>query len=94
MTDVSVDYGLLLEQFLDGAMSAEEFQSTYLDRFKNERRRLEDALFDLLDGLFGDVDSFSTDPKLLAENPGFYLDERQLREKTRAAAVCLAALKK
>lgn len=36
MSRVHVDYGLLFEQFLTGAMSAEEFQAIYLDRFKKE----------------------------------------------------------
>jgi hypothetical protein len=85
MGDALVDYRTLLEQFLSGAMSAEEFQTTYLDRFKNETRRLEEPLFELLDGLFGDVDAFTTDPSLLAEDPKYYVDEETLRKKVKAA---------
>jgi hypothetical protein len=88
-----VDYERLLEQFLSGAMPVEEFQATYLDRFKNEGQ-LDESLFELLDELFGDVDSFTTDPQLLAENPGFYLDEAGLRQKVRQAAARLSDLKR
>jgi YD repeat-containing protein len=88
-----VDYERLLEQFLGEAMPVEEFQVTYLDRFKNEGL-LDEPLFELLDELFGDVDSFTTDPQLLAENPSFYLDEAGLRQKVRQAAVRLSDLKR
>jgi hypothetical protein len=92
MSNSLVDYGSLLEQFLRSAMSVEEFQATYLDRFKNEGQ-LDGPLFELLDELFGDVDSFTTDQKLLTENPGFYLDEAGLREKVQLAAGRLSTLK-
>lgn len=83
MSNPVVDYRSLLEQFLRGELTAEKFQSMYLDRFKTEQRRLDEPLFELLDGLFGDVDSFTIDPELLAENPSFYLDENRLRGKVR-----------
>jgi len=87
-----VDYRLLLEQFLSGVSSAMEFQTTYLDCFKNEGL-LDERLFEILDELFGDIDSFSTDPELLAENPEFYIDEARLREKAQFAVRRLETLK-
>lgn len=87
------DYERLLEQFLSGAMPVEEFQATYLDRFKNEGR-LDEPLFELLDELFGDVDSFTADPQLLAGNSSFYLDEAGLRKRVRQAAARLSDLKR
>ncbi|MDC6171319.1 colicin immunity domain-containing protein [Paucibacter sp. XJ19-41] len=93
MNSFLVDYGLLLEQFLHGAISVEEFHTTYLDRFKNEAEQLNEPLFELLDELFGDVDSFTTDQQLLTDSPGFYLDEVRLREKVQLAAVRLSTLK-
>jgi hypothetical protein len=92
MRDVLVGYGLMLEKFLNGAMSAESFQQTYLERFKNETE-LDGPLFELLDELFGDVDSFTTDRLLLASSPDFYLDESGLREKVQSAANRLAEMK-
>jgi len=85
MSDAYADYGDILTRFLEGTISAEEFQRAYLSQFKNEKRHLNEPLFELLDGLFGDVDAFTADPELLAENPRFYLDEAALREKTAQA---------
>ena len=90
MSSSVVDYELLMEQFLRGAMPVEEIQTTYLNRFKNEGQ-LDDPLFELLDELCGDGDSFTTDPQLLAGDPSFYVDETSLREKVRQVAVRLWA---
>jgi hypothetical protein len=92
MDNVYAEYGMLLDRFLSGAMTVEEFQVTYLDRFKTEERPLDEPLYQLLDELFGDVDAFGTDPKLFVEHPDFYLDENGLREKVRRAAARLLTL--
>ena len=94
MSDAYTDYAQLLGRFLSSEMSVGAFQKVYLDRFKNETRKLDESLFDLLDGLFGDVDAFTTDSELLAENPAFYLDEARLREKVRQVANRLSELNK
>jgi len=91
MSDPLVDYKQLLERFLGRAIPVEEFRNSFLDRFKNEER-LEAQLFELLDELFGDVDSFTSDHQLLTERPEFYLDEAGLREKVRRTASRLAIL--
>lgn len=93
MSNVIADYEILIQRFLDGMMSIEEFQATYLNRFKNEGF-LDEQLFELLDEIFGDVDSFTTNQELVARNPGVYLDEAMLRERLRIAASRLSALKK
>lgn len=89
MKSAANDYKSLLEQFLNGGMTAEQFQLAYLDKFKSETRILDETLYELLDGLFVDVDSFVSDPELLAqlqaERPGFYLDERALRDRAAEA---------
>lgn len=96
MSNIYTDYGRLLHGFLAGASSAEDFQRVYIDRFKNERRELDDALFEILDELFGNVDAFCADPDLLAAlvvaKPGFYLDEQALRDKVAQASQRLASL--
>lgn len=92
MNNVDVEYRMLLDRFLSNPVSVEEFRTTYLDRFKGEVRQLDEPLYQLLDGLFGDVDAFTTDSLLLADHPDFYLDENQLKEKVRSAAGRLAAL--
>lgn len=82
-------YLLLLKQFLDNQMSAEAFQSVYLDTFKRDDRPLDSVLFNILDTLFGDIDSFVSDPglrcELEAQTPGFYLDEPTLRRRVSEA---------
>lgn len=90
MSNPLLHYRSLLEQFLNGWISVDEFQARYLERFKNEGH-LDGRLFDLLDELYGDVDSFTTDWELLAESPDFYLDEAALREKVRNAVIRLSA---
>ena len=92
MNDIYADYRFLLDRFLKDNMSVEEFQTAYFDRFKNETRNLDEALFKLLDGLFGDIDAFSTDPQLLAAQPDFYLNEQQLRERVQQVAKRLSDL--
>ena len=92
MSTPAQDYRLLLERYLSGELTVERFQSMYLDRFKTEQQRLDEPLFELLDGLFGDVDSFTKDPELLAENPNFYLDEERLREEVRRVVKKLSNL--
>jgi len=83
-SDVS-HYLSLLKRFLGNELSAERFQAAYLDMFKRENRQLAPDLFEILDTLFGDVDSLVLDPELRSElesqNPGFYLDEAALRRR-------------
>lgn len=85
-------YQELIEHFLSGTMPVDEFQLTYLDRFKKEVE-LEEPLFELLDELFADVDSFTSDPQLLEEKPALYLNEATLREKVQRAAARLSDMK-
>jgi hypothetical protein len=83
--NIKTDYATLMDLFLSGKMSAGEFQVTYLDRFKTEARELSESLYGLLQGLFADVDMYSTDPELLKSWPDNYIDERALREKVKHA---------
>ncbi len=92
MSDMVVDYAILSDKCLGGTMSAEQFQSAYLDRFKNESRRLDAHLFELLDELFGDVYSRSDNQQLLASSPEFYLDEKAFRVSVQSAAIRMAGV--
>ncbi len=92
MNGMLLDYEQLVERFLSGALSAEEFRSTYLNRFKQEEQ-MGEPLYEVLDELFGDADSFTSDRELLADDPEFCLDEARFRDKVRKAATRLAALK-
>jgi hypothetical protein len=83
--NINTDYATLMDLFLAGKMSAKEFQVAYLDRFKREDREMSESLYELLQGLFADVDMFSTDPELLEGWPDQYIDETALREKVKHA---------
>jgi hypothetical protein len=85
MTSDTSKYLSLMSKFISNEMSTVDFQTSYLDLFKNESEQLDSASFEVLDALFGDIDSFVLDPELRAElesqNPGFYLDEPALRRR-------------
>lgn len=75
------DYRGLLERFLARQLPVDQFQQMFLTAFKNENRKLDESEYLLLDELFGDVDSFTLNPALLAEQPDFYVDEETLRAR-------------
>lgn len=83
--NAALEYQALLTDFVVGELSVTEFQAEYLSRVKNEKRRLDEELFEILEEVFGDVDSYSSDCELLQENPGFYLDEDALKRKLNIA---------
>jgi hypothetical protein len=67
----------LLDLFLAGGITADEFETRYLRRYKADDTRRPDKVFTVLDGLFADVDAYVGDPTL--RDPGD-LDAEQLRE--------------
>ena len=69
-------YTVLIREFLDGAIDAQEFESRFLEKFKNETTVLPAEIFEVLDGLFGAVDAFCPDPDLCDRDD---LNEQQLR---------------
>jgi hypothetical protein len=92
MAEYLAAYEKLLREFLNGTISVDVFSSAFLNRFKIEAQ-LDETLFLLLDELFGDIDSFTGHERLLAENPGFYLDEAGLRERVQRTADRLLEIK-
>jgi hypothetical protein len=65
MRQVAVtEYRDLMRSFYDGGMTAGDFETSYLRLFKEDAGRKPDAIFQILDGLFADVDAFSPDPAL------------------------------
>ena len=84
MENVFDSYSGLIQRLLDHEMSSKEFQATYMRKFLDEVRPMDEALFLLLDELFGDVESCTDNPELLAKDPDFYLDVDQLERKARS----------
>ena len=81
----SQKYTDLIRSFLDGRMSAQEFEATYLAMFAAEPAFLPEGEFLILDKLFADVEAFVSDTTLIGPND---LDEQQLRAESEEACVC------
>jgi hypothetical protein len=83
------DYIRLIEDFTTGKMPAADFERAYLQRFKEDETRRPEPQFQILDGLFADVDAYCADPELRDEDD---LDEEALRSRAAAAAAALRLL--
>jgi hypothetical protein len=90
--NATADYKVLIDAFLDRSISVEDFQYQYLDLFKNDQSEPDEPVYLLLDALFGDIDSYTTDTVLLKEMPHFYLDEEGLRRAVAEKSQRLATL--
>jgi len=83
--DALLKYVNLIQEFLSKRIDAATFEASYLTMFKNETVAFGGATFEILDGVFNDVDAFCQNPALRGPND---LDEDQLRD------VCRSALKR
>lgn len=75
-------YEPLIREFVSGALTADQFESAYLSVFKQDHSQIPGPEFEILDGLFADVDDYVADADLRARAGG--LDGEQLRERARA----------
>jgi Bacterial self-protective colicin-like immunity len=57
-------YKQLISRFVDGEISASEFEGCYLALFKSDTSKVGGEKFNILDKLFADVDAFEADPEL------------------------------
>ena len=57
-------YRDLIRRFAIGEISADEFETDYLARFKDDPNQVVGEEFDILDELFADVDDYVSDPTL------------------------------
>jgi hypothetical protein len=71
----------LLEAFLGARTPTTEFERRYLELFKSDNEIRPDKVFEILDGLFADVDAFSMEFGDEDDN----LTETQLRERAAKA---------
>ncbi|WP_043481367.1 colicin immunity domain-containing protein [Janthinobacterium sp. HH01] len=84
-------YRDLLRKFVAHEMTVAQFQSTFFTQFLKDPCKFDESLFLLLDELFGDVDSYTDDPVLLAKSPDFYLDLPGLERKAQDIGARLEA---
>lgn len=83
MNSPCAEYRDLMWKYLSGELSVLAFQMSYIDKFKGEKRALDEEMFLLLDELFGDADAYTEDEGLLMEDSKFYLDEQRFKEKVK-----------
>ena len=68
-------YILLITQFVIGEITAPQFENRYLEVFKKETDQLPEYVYDALNKLFSDVDSYCADPGLRDDED---LDDNEL----------------
>jgi Bacterial self-protective colicin-like immunity len=81
MSGFKQEYASMMQELMKGTITTTDFVTAYLNKFKSETRELDEVEFGILDELFGDIDAYTSDTNLIAENPNFYIDENQLRER-------------
>jgi hypothetical protein len=82
-------YTALLAELVGGKMSAATFETSYLQKFKNELVQLPQPIFEELDRLFGDVDAYCADPAIQSAAD---LGDDELVSSARRALAALQAL--
>lgn len=75
-------YKLLIARFVGGKITAEQFESAYLEVFKNEVNTLPNDAFVVLNKLFLDVDEYCGDPTLRDDED---LDDEMLMSSAKEA---------
>ena len=85
-----VQYVILIRAFLEKRLTGQEFQLLYFSLFKSDSRHRPHEIFDILDGLFADVDEYCYDDELRQRVGG--IDESQLRQRVRSAEKRLAVV--
>jgi hypothetical protein len=79
-------YKDLIQLFISRAISASEFERSYLRMFKDDPTIRPEFEYEILNGLFGEVDAFSPGPALRLEGS---LNEEQLRSAAESALKAL-----
>ena len=74
-------YRDLIRRFVIGEISADAFETDYLARFKDDPNQVIGEEFDILDGLFADVDDYVSDPTLRETTGGISGEELRARAR-------------
>lgn len=82
-------YIRLIRSFLKTEIAVTEFERRYLTLFKNDATNWGQKEYEVLNGLFLDVDAFCADPKLRRSG---HIDEPKLRKQCETALKRLTAL--
>ena len=82
------EYIELIKLFANRALSASEFEQRYLRMFKEDSTIRPEVEYEVLNGLFSDVDAFSAESELRSKDG---LNEEQLRSAAESALATLRA---
>lgn len=81
-------YKEIIENFLNGKISADEFQTQYLKNFKEWNDGMDDTLFEILNGVFELADCYWHEC-LPEQETSFEISEQQLRREVKEALIKL-----
>jgi hypothetical protein len=70
----------LVESFINGQISARQFEKSFLEKFKNNSSQFDETEYKILNNVFYDVEDFCADPTIRGEGD---LDEQQLKTKSK-----------
>lgn len=80
---MTAKYREVIWKFINHQLSAQDFESSYLEIFKHDEDQSLSPEFDVLEALFFDVDDYVADPGLRREVHG--LNDEELRHRAREA---------
>ena len=72
-------YRRILTDFQEGKISPDEFTRQYHEVFLADAGNYDDALWRIFNEAASAAEFYTDNPRLLASNPGLYLDEGKLR---------------
>ncbi|WHY93132.1 colicin immunity domain-containing protein [Neobacillus cucumis] len=84
-------YKKLMKDFIDQVITVEDFEREYLKTFKNETERMDNTLFEILNGVFEAVDCYWHEC-LPGQETAFEISEQQLRKEVSEALDKLISL--
>jgi hypothetical protein len=76
-----INYRDLVRRFVIGKFRADDFETDYLARFKDDPNQVIGEEFDILDELFADVDDYVSDPTLRESTGGIGGEELRARAR-------------
>jgi hypothetical protein len=75
-------YATLAQSFVDGEISAVQFEDSYLTLFRNETKYIPEEFATPINEIFYDVDAYVADPALREDGD---LDDNQLKDRVAAS---------
>lgn len=87
-------YVTLLRQAVRAEITLAEFASLFSDRFKEESRKFDDKIFDVLNGVALDADEYVPAvspvlPEMRRQFPAFVIDDAEFMERVKNAIAML-----